>query len=195
MPWRTPDIVYVVGFAAGYVVRKITRRGHREERTESTCQTRLDSGFLLMGLMGMLVAPVVYLLTPCLRFADYAGPPWMTWVGGAAFAGSILLLWLSHRDLGRNWAIRIRIREGHSLVTTGVYSRVRHPMYTALLLWATAQALLLQNWLAGPAYLAAFIPSMLYRIPREERMMVGRFGEEYQEYMARTGRLFPPLGR
>jgi protein-S-isoprenylcysteine O-methyltransferase Ste14 len=47
----------------------------------------------------------------------------------------------------------LEVREQHALVTTGVYSRVRHPMYSA---WALAQALLLPNWIAGPAGLIGF---------------------------------------
>ncbi|MCL6613199.1 MAG: hypothetical protein K6U03_01040 [Firmicutes bacterium] len=57
------------------------------------------------------------------------------------------------------------------LVTQGIYGTIRHPMYASQLLWGIAQALLLQNWIAGPAGLAAFLPLYLVRVPREERMM------------------------
>jgi hypothetical protein len=50
----------------------------------------------------------------------------------------------------------------------------------AHLLWAVAQLLLLQNWIAGPAFLVASLPLYVVRIPREEEMMVGEFGEESQ---------------
>jgi len=49
----------------------------------------------------------------------------------------------THKDLGRNWSVTLEVREQHALVTNGVYSRVRHPMYSAFWLWALAQALLL----------------------------------------------------
>ena len=66
-------------------------------------------------------------------------------------------------------------------------------MYAAHWLWALAQALLLHNWVAGPAMLAAFLPFYLERIPREEQMMLDQFGSEYEAYMTRTGQLIPPL--
>ncbi len=60
-------------------------------------------------------------------------------------------------------------------------------------LWSVAQALLLQNWVAGLAGLALFTPLYVLRVPREERMMLDRFGEEYHAYMNRTGRVVPQL--
>jgi len=76
-------------------------------------------------------------------------------------------------------------------VTTGVYEWVRHPMYAAHLLWAAAQLLLLQNWIAGPSFLVASIPLYVARIPREEEMMLEEFGDEYRRYAERTGRFLP----
>ena len=116
-------------------------------------------------------------------------------VGALVFAAGGWLLWRSHAELGRNFSPTLQLVENHSLVTDGVFSRIRHPMYSAHLLWAIAQILLLQNWIAGPAFLVVQIPLYLRRIPAEERMMLGQFGEEYREYMGRTGRLFPRFRR
>jgi len=66
-------------------------------------------------------------------------------------------------------------------------------MYAAHWLWGIAQALLLQNWIAGLAMLASFLPMYLHRVPREEQMKLEQFGEEYRLYMNRTGRLIPRL--
>ncbi|MFH1920047.1 MAG: hypothetical protein ABIP48_09200 [Planctomycetota bacterium] len=61
--------------------------------------------------------------------------------------------------------------------------------------WAVAQALLLQNWIAGPSMLAVFLPFYLLRVPHEERMLLAHFGEEYRSYVNRTGRIIPRLRR
>jgi protein-S-isoprenylcysteine O-methyltransferase Ste14 len=53
------------------------------------------------------------------------------------------------------------------------------------------QALLLQNRIAGWASLVLFMPLYLLRVPREERMMLERFGDAYRDYMSRTGRIVP----
>jgi len=68
-------------------------------------------------------------------------------------------------------------------------------MYAAHLLWGIAQALLLQNWIAGLSMLVFFLPVYLYRVPHEEQMMLEHFGEEYRSYMNRTGRIIPRVWR
>ena len=76
----------------------------------------------------------------------------------------------------------------------GVYRYIRHPIYAVVWLSSIAQALLLQNWIAGLAGLIFFLPVYLVRVPREEQMMLDHFGQEYQTYLEHTGRIFPKLG-
>jgi protein-S-isoprenylcysteine O-methyltransferase Ste14 len=68
-------------------------------------------------------------------------------------------------------------------------------MYASIWLWAASQALLLSNWIAGLAGIAAFAPMYFRRVPREEQMMRGAFGPAYEAYMARTGRILPRFGK
>jgi len=53
--------------------------------------------------------------------------------------------------------------------------------------------LLLGNWIAGWAFMVTFIPMYLVRVPQEEQMMLESFGEEYRQYMSRTGRMIPRI--
>ena len=58
-------------------------------------------------------------------------------------------------------------------------------------LFALAQPLLVQNWLAGALAVPGFALLYFLRVNEEERLMLDSFGEEYRAYMARTGRLWP----
>jgi protein-S-isoprenylcysteine O-methyltransferase Ste14 len=105
-------------------------------------------------------------------------------------------LWLLHRshaDLGANWSNTLEVRERHALITHGVYRRIRHPMYAALLAHGLGQALLVPNWIAGPSFLLPFAILFGVRVGSEERMMRDEFGRGYQEYITRTDRLLPGL--
>ena len=187
------EIIYVIGFVTGSVIRKLYVRGRRQKKVAVDRESGLDKLLLAVVSIGFIGVPWVYLLTGWLDFADYGLPMWAGWVGTVVFAGALVLLWRSHVDLGRNWSPMMEIREEHTLVTKGVYKYIRHPMYSAHFLWAIAQVLLLHNWIAGPAFLVTSVPLYLFRVPVEERMMLDCFPEEYRLYMGRTGRMFPRL--
>lgn len=139
-------------------------------------------------------------LVPALYVA--AGFPWVAGHGvpaGAAILGLALgvfgvwLLAAAHAALGRLWSPTTRLRTRHHMIKSGVFARVRHPMYAAFLLIAGAQALLIGNWIAGLAGLVAFGALYRVRMPREEAMMQQAFGPEWTYYASRTPRLVPRL--
>ncbi len=183
----------------GAVVRGLYVRRYGKPTIADDLNTRLDKLLLLLSGLGMQIIPIVYLLTGWLDFVDYglsgAASLALGVIGALIFALGVWLLWRSHAELGRNFSPSLQIVEDHVLITDGVFRRIRHPMYTAHLLWGIAQMLLLQNWIAGPAFLVVQLPLYVRRIPAEERMMLEQFGDEYRQYMGRTGRLFPRFGR
>jgi protein-S-isoprenylcysteine O-methyltransferase Ste14 len=141
----------------------------------------------------MLIVPAIYVLTGWPRVADYQFRPALAWSGTVVFACALWLFYRTHKDLGRSWSVTLEIRDGHALVTSGVYEHVRHPMYSAFWLWAAAQALLLPNWIAGPAGLVGFGTLFFLRVGREEQLMIEAFGDSYRRYMAQTSRIIPGI--
>jgi protein-S-isoprenylcysteine O-methyltransferase Ste14 len=133
--------------------------------------------------------PLIWIVSPVLSFADYALRPVPLLTGAVCLTLGLWLFHLSHADLGANWSITLEVREKHRLITHGVYRRVRHPMYTALLLYSVGQALVLPNYVAGLSSGVAMALLVALRIGPEERMMLDEFGKDYQEYMAETRRL------
>ena len=184
------EVIFLVGFVAGSVIRKIYTFRCRQGKAVKKHMDIVDIILLIVTGIGM-VLPFFFIFTPLLSFADYHLPGWLGWLGTAIFAMALLLLWRSHADLGRNWSAILQIRKEHSLVTNGIYRHIRHPMYAAHLLWAIAQGLLLENWLAGWAFLVVFVPLYLIRAPKEEKLMLEQFGEQYSQYITRTGGIIP----
>jgi len=166
------------------------RRARRNRQIEE--QDRIyEIALLILSFLGYLGVPVLYLATRWLSFADYPFQPVMFCAGIVASAGSLWLFWRSHADLGRNFSVRLVIREQHALVTTGVYRLIRHPMYASALLWSLGQALLLPNWVTGLAGLLGFCILYFGRVNREEALMLKTFGDGYRQYMRHTKRLVP----
>jgi protein-S-isoprenylcysteine O-methyltransferase Ste14 len=193
----TLKTLYFLALLAQVVIRIPHEQRRRKTRMAVERVNTLERALVSLLFVGIVFAPAIYASTSLLDRANYRMPPEaqrsVGGVGAMLMTLAIWLFWRSHADLGRNWSPSLQLREGHELVTEGVYRYVRHPMYASEWLWSIAQALLLQNWVAGWAGLALFTPLYVMRVPREEQMMLDRFGAEYRSYMNRTGRIVPQL--
>jgi len=152
----------------------------------------LEVALLTLAVLGFFV-PLIWIVSPVFAFAEYPLRLGPLIAGIACFGVGLWLFYRSHADLGTNWSVRLQVREQHWLVTQGVYRRIRHPMYSAFILYSVGQVLVLPNWVAGPSYLIAFGILFALRVRAEEKMMLEEFGDEYSAYMARTKRLVPGL--
>jgi protein-S-isoprenylcysteine O-methyltransferase Ste14 len=149
------------------------------------CAMRLFVLLLLVALIVLLV-----LNPPWKPKLDFALPCWLRWAGFAMGLASLGLWTWTHVALGTFWSAQLQLRANHRLVTSGPYSRIRHPMYTAIWLWALSLGFVIANWIPIIFAVSAVV-ILVARVPREERMMIEQFGDEYREYMRRTGRFLP----
>jgi protein-S-isoprenylcysteine O-methyltransferase Ste14 len=188
-PWIAKAVVL-----AGTVVMIAIRAPHgnrsRSVRVAKSCKTRLETGLLVLAWVGFFV-PLVWIASSAFSFAEYPLRTGPLVAGVMCFVIGLWLFHRSHADLGTNWSITLEVREQHRLITQGLYRRIRHPMYSALVLYSVGQALVIPNWVAGPSNLIAFAALFALRVRAEERMMVEQFGDEYAAYTARTKRLVP----
>jgi len=191
----TPSLSSFVfmGFTAAYLaIRAMFIRRVRHQRKTDKGDTRDRLLIALVGI-GQVVLPLLFVWTPALNFADRTQPFVCVALGTFAMLAGLWLFWRSHVDLGDNWSVTLEIDAQHHLVTRGVYRVVRHPMYTSFFISGLGQALLLSNWVAGPAALLAVAVLVVVRVPNEEQMMISQFGDDYRNYMRRTGGVVPRL--
>jgi protein-S-isoprenylcysteine O-methyltransferase Ste14 len=145
---------------------------------------------LVFGL-GLMVT--LYAAYPAsIRWSAVAIPYSWRWAGLGLGVVSLLGLIEVHRQLGRFWSAYLELQEGHQLITTGVYQRIRHPMYTVLFLLLFTSAIVSANWLFM-VFCAGRMLMFFERMRREEAMLIGQFGDDYRRYQQRTGRLLPRL--
>jgi protein-S-isoprenylcysteine O-methyltransferase Ste14 len=147
-------------------------------------------------LLASLGAITLYLVDPALmRWGGTTLPGAAVWAGIILSVPALLLFGSVLHALGRNFSMSLTIKDEQTLITRGPYRFVRHPMYSSFVLLWFVFFLLSRNWFLGVTGLAAFALVMLVRTPREERMMLERFGPQYALYMSRTGRYLPTLRR
>ena len=103
--------------------------------------------------------------------------------------GGTLRLWPVF-ILGRRFSGLVAIQPGHTLVTGGLYSRIRNPSYLGLLILSLGWALAFRSG-AGVLLAVLNIPPLIARMNSEERLLHAQFGQEYEAYRARTWRLLP----
>lgn len=108
---------------------------------------------------------------------------------GLVFA-AILVSQVAIKTLGKFFD-RLTIKSDHQLVTDGIYSLVRHPIYTSYILLLLGFCIMLQSWWGLALLLAVCIVWFGNRIGIEEQMLEEKFGEQYQSYCLETKRLFP----
>jgi protein-S-isoprenylcysteine O-methyltransferase Ste14 len=174
-----------------FALRLSPRRRSRKTPVRYSGRDLREFALLGASLTGLGIVPFIYVTAHVPRFADYPLIPALSYLGIAVNLTYIWLFYRTHHDLGQNWSVSLDLRERHTLVTTGVYSLVRHPMYAGFWLMALGQALLLPNWVAGPAGLVGFGFLFFGRVGREEEMMISAFGDDYRAYMQRTARVVP----
>ena len=185
--------VLILGFALhrGYYVK------YHSKPEDATVKKR-EEGMVskIAGLLGMLgfLSVIVYAINPIwLEFASLSFPAWLRWLGlGLALVGFALLQW-SQVTLANSWSDTPRMMKEQTLITSGPYRTIRHPIYTAFLLILGSTLFISSNWLIGLCWAGMTILEVISRISFEESLMLEFFGEQYREYMKKTGRLFPKV--
>lgn len=187
-------LVYWAGILAQIAIRSPLQKVWRNAAKKEQRVSGLERGILSLLLVGGFIFPLIYSVTSWLDFANYVLSPWLGWLGVVLMAVAVTLFWRAHADLKTFWSPSLEIFKDHKLMTNGLYGLIRHPMYASQWAFCLAQALLLQNWIAGLAGLVTFALFYFLRVRAEEQMMIDAFGDEYRAYMKKTGRVFPRLG-
>lgn len=179
----------------GYYVRK-TKFGKksRSERLQAIREEGKASSFLLLVVFWIyIIIAAMYLLD--LDIIAWSYIPLITELRAlGVILGSISIAYVfwAHHVLRENYSAMLETSQEQKLIKEGPYGRIRHPIYSAHVLLDIALVFISGNWLL----LLIFIISMPFtykRIFNEEKMMIEEFGEEYENYMKETGRLFPKI--
>jgi protein-S-isoprenylcysteine O-methyltransferase Ste14 len=143
--------------------------------------------------IGIRVAVILVVLllvrTRALKGHTTTDNPWLEGIGLAIFLlGLALAIW-ARVYLGRNWGMPMTQKLDPELVTTGPYHRVRHPIYSGIILAMIGTTIAVSlYWLVAVLLVGAYF---VYSAFNEERLMAGLFPDSYPAYKRSTKMLIP----
>jgi protein-S-isoprenylcysteine O-methyltransferase Ste14 len=119
---------------------------------------------------------------------------WAAEAGAAlTIAGIAFAIW-ARRHLGKNWSAAVMIQSGHELIRTGPYARLRHPIYTGMLLALVGTALEIGKYRALAA-LGIFLIGFARKAKKEEELLAEKFGTAFEEHKRLTGFFLPRVSQ
>jgi protein-S-isoprenylcysteine O-methyltransferase Ste14 len=117
----------------------------------------------------------------------------LRWVAALAAVACLALTIECWIRMGKNWRMAVTPDQQTELVTSGLYGRIRHPIYALSILLMACSALIVPT--VPMAFVAlVHIALMLVKARNEERFLLAAKGEAYARYCRRTGRFIPRFG-
>ncbi len=181
---RVVQCISLAVLTAGLTLETGTLRDFKQKgcRDNGLSSAWLTAGLIILGIIARSLSWPA-LIHPPLRVPAFCA-------GLVLYPGGILLRFLSRRQLGRHFSYSIRVLAEHRLITTGIYSHIRHPAYLGTVFALSGLALLYGVFsMLGATCLC--IPFFMKRITAEERLLSDVFKTEFDEWKAGTGRLLP----
>jgi protein-S-isoprenylcysteine O-methyltransferase Ste14 len=162
--------VFVVGSIAITVYlaikdpKLLERRMNVGPTAEKEPSQKIIMVFVLLGFIALLVIPALDR-----RFMWSSVPPWVSVIGDILVALGFFLVYFVIRE-NSYAASTIQVAEGQTVISTGPYAVVRHPMYAGALPLLIGTPLALGSW-CGLGALIFFIPALIWRLLDEERFL------------------------
>jgi protein-S-isoprenylcysteine O-methyltransferase Ste14 len=167
----------------------------KSQATRERLDRRQEGMFILTTLRPVAAAcwvgMIAWLIDPrSMAWSAVSVPVAFRWAGVAVlFSGAALLIW-TFRSLGPNLTDTVVTRQKHTLVMRGPYRWIRHPLYLSTALLVVAMSLVAANWFLA-ATGAMVCGLLVIRTRTEEGNLIVRFGDDYRQYMQRTGGFLP----
>lgn len=105
--------------------------------------------------------------------------------------GMAIALW-SRIHLGKFWSDKVVLQSEHQLICSGPYARMRHPIYSGVLLGVLGTAFMLGEWRGLLAFLLLLV-NYAIKARKEEHLLAAQFGPGFAQHLSRTGFLLPRL--
>lgn len=181
---RTVVLLSWVAVFAGWVLQ-----WWRARRGRSEAGRTVNRG----SVPGMVLELGSFLILALLREPAPVVPGWVCVMAALMAISSAVLGWMAGLHLGAQLRVQAVVTSTHRLITSGPYSRVRHPIYACLLGFFIATGLVFSRPLAIVAALPVLILGTEIRVRAEDKLLAARFGEEFEVYRQRVSAWLPGI--
>lgn len=184
-------LLFLTGVAISFYFR-------RKSEIEGEPVTLKEEGpFVMIALrvagLAMWLSVIIWLINPgWMEWSRIQLPTPLRWFGVAVGIICLPLTYWLFSSIGTNITQTVETRTDHELVTTGPYRYIRHPLYIVGMAMFFAFAFMAANWFIALTTALVFL-MLVVRLPKEEAKLIERFGDDYRQYMKRTGKLLPRL--
>jgi protein-S-isoprenylcysteine O-methyltransferase Ste14 len=183
-------VILFSGVGISVYFRRKADRVSGEKLPRSADGTAMMLVIRVLGL-ALWFSPLIYLLNPAwMSWSKLNLPDALRWVGVGLGVLCVGLVYWLFASIGSGITPVSVTRKEHKLVTRGIYRWVRHPLYTVGSSLIVSFGLMADNWFIMLMAAFAFV-AMAIRTPKEEANLIEKFGDEYRDYMKRTGRFLP----
>lgn len=180
-------VISVFGIS-GYFRRKADKE---DKPVDTSAENQWVLRIRNIGALVFYLSMLTYLIyPPLIAWAALPWPGWLRWAGLGLMAMLLPFLFWMFSSLGKNITPTVKTRTEHQLIVSGPYRYIRHPLYTFGFLFFLGVCLLAGNMLMIAGAVVGII-GLALRTRLEEELLLQRFGDQYKEYMIRTGRYFP----
>jgi protein-S-isoprenylcysteine O-methyltransferase Ste14 len=175
------DLVILVGWVAFWLYWIAASAGVKAGRTRWTRFAAVRVAIVLVLLLLLRVR--------VLKAHGVTDDPWLEGIGLAIFVLGLALAVWARIYLGRNWGMPMSEKDDPELVTAGPYRRIRHPIYTGVILAMIGTTVAVSlYWLIAVVLLGAYF---VYSAVMEERYLAKLFPDTYPRYKQSTKMLIP----
>lgn len=117
---------------------------------------------------------------------------WIAWFGAAVTVLGLLFAIWARVHIGKYWSATVALKSEHQLIRSGPYARIRHPIYTGIILAIAGTGLAVGRYAAILA-VAIYVVAFWFKARKEEALLAGEFGPAFNEHRRSTGFFLPKL--
>lgn len=114
------------------------------------------------------------------------------YLGVIIFLSGYAIRVIATKKLKKQFSFLVTIQENHQLITSGIYSMIRHPVYLGTILAVAGMFLVFPTWY-GLIFVLLYTSLLAHRISLEEKLLLKTFGSVFEEYSTKSFRLIPHI--